>query len=66
LAAKRELHDMQISTNKWMVLVFVAGLAITAAVWFFTGHFVFVLLLFPPLFLSFGNRRPRDGSPPAD
>lgn len=56
---------MRVSTNKWLVLVFVAGLAVTFAVWYFTGHFVFVLLLFPPLFLNFGRRNnaPREEGP---
>ncbi len=47
---------MQISTNKWLVLVFVAGLAISLALWYFTGHLIFLLLLFPPLFMKFGKK----------
>ncbi len=48
---------MRVSTNKWLMLVFVAGLAVTFAVWYFTGHFVLVLLLFPPLIMQFGKKR---------
>jgi hypothetical protein len=49
------VDEMKISTNKWMVLIFLAGVALSVAVWYFTGHWLFVILLFPPLFMRFGK-----------